>query len=232
MKIRSGFVSNSSSSSFILVFPYKPKSVEDIQQIVFPTSDGVQDPYPEIRTPCNISAADAANAIWTDIQKASKEQLVDEFAILIHYIFFDCPAWLARILEIPPSQESLDHEDHIRMVNRILGRRNGQEEYDPDHLILFSSPLAKKLFLLFRAQQENRWIAEEGTKARQRRMDLFTKTSKLNRQFARKCTEAFVKKHKDKHLYIVSFCDDTPFGCVMEHGNTFENIPHVRISHH
>jgi len=34
MKIRNGFVSNSSSSSFVLVLPYKPESVEDVISIL------------------------------------------------------------------------------------------------------------------------------------------------------------------------------------------------------
>jgi hypothetical protein len=35
MKIRTGFVSNSSSSSFVVAFPYKPKSVEDLKTMMF-----------------------------------------------------------------------------------------------------------------------------------------------------------------------------------------------------
>ncbi len=35
MKTRQGFVSNSSSSSFLVVFPHKPESVEELQKILF-----------------------------------------------------------------------------------------------------------------------------------------------------------------------------------------------------
>jgi hypothetical protein len=35
MKIRTGFVSNSSSSSFIVAFPHKPKDVEDLKTMLF-----------------------------------------------------------------------------------------------------------------------------------------------------------------------------------------------------
>ena len=35
MKIRNGFVSNSSSSSFVIAFPHKPKSVEDVKEMLF-----------------------------------------------------------------------------------------------------------------------------------------------------------------------------------------------------
>lgn len=35
MKIRTGFVSNSSSSSFVIAFPHKPESVEDLKEMMF-----------------------------------------------------------------------------------------------------------------------------------------------------------------------------------------------------
>jgi hypothetical protein len=36
MKLRKGFVSNSSSSSFIVVFPKKPDTVEELYDMMFP----------------------------------------------------------------------------------------------------------------------------------------------------------------------------------------------------
>jgi hypothetical protein len=35
MKIRNGFVSNSSSSSFVVVFPKKPDSIEELNEGVY-----------------------------------------------------------------------------------------------------------------------------------------------------------------------------------------------------
>ena len=45
MKIRQGFVSNSSSSSFIVLFPHAPKSAEEVKEILFSDEKLYGSPY-------------------------------------------------------------------------------------------------------------------------------------------------------------------------------------------
>lgn len=45
MKIRSGFVSNSSSSSFIVAFDRYPESPEDIKELLFGSEERYKDPF-------------------------------------------------------------------------------------------------------------------------------------------------------------------------------------------
>lgn len=67
MKIRRCFVSNSSSSSFIVGLPFEPQSVEDVESIFFP--DGLNEPYLGWRSGANkVTTREAATRLWIDIQ--------------------------------------------------------------------------------------------------------------------------------------------------------------------
>ena len=49
MKIRNGFVSNSSSSSFVVAFPHVPQSVEEVEELLFGAHYGSYYPQDEHR---------------------------------------------------------------------------------------------------------------------------------------------------------------------------------------
>jgi hypothetical protein len=75
VKVRSGFVSNSSSSSFIVAFPKRPESVEEVQEFVFKKDDFFHNPYYEYRSfDHNIEmwpTSEIAEIIWKDICQQS-----------------------------------------------------------------------------------------------------------------------------------------------------------------
>jgi len=78
MKIRDGFVSNSSSSSFIVAFPHKPKSVKDLKEMMFGKQEwhyvGI---YGE-KGSSDYPTQDIAEAVFRDIkEKATKEQIFE-----------------------------------------------------------------------------------------------------------------------------------------------------------
>jgi hypothetical protein len=49
MKIRNGFVSNSSSSSFVVAFPEKPTDIVQIKRMMFGSDETFPNPYPGMR---------------------------------------------------------------------------------------------------------------------------------------------------------------------------------------
>jgi hypothetical protein len=82
MKIRNGFVSNSSSSSFIVSFPSIPKCLEDVQEVLFGTTPTYPNPYQYGSSPTEWSTKEVAETVWSDIQKQQPlnfEELVKHF---------------------------------------------------------------------------------------------------------------------------------------------------------
>lgn len=71
MKIRHGFVSNSSSSSFIVAFPHKPKSATELQKMLF----GNEEVYPSPFEDKQWTAQTIAEVVWRDLEKQKPSNL-------------------------------------------------------------------------------------------------------------------------------------------------------------
>jgi hypothetical protein len=70
MKIRRGFVSNSSSSSFIVAFPKKPTCEKDVEKMIFGDSKvGLLHPYNKIA----YAQGAVAETVYEDIKKQKKK---------------------------------------------------------------------------------------------------------------------------------------------------------------
>jgi len=92
MKIRNGFVSNSSSSSFLVAFPRKPKNINDVKEILF--SPGQND-YPN---PFVYGMDDkdtfwpvdqVAQIVWADIEEQDGETTDEQMLDCIRDGWFD-----------------------------------------------------------------------------------------------------------------------------------------------
>lgn len=79
MKIRAGFVSNSSSSSFVVAFKKEPKTVEDVKKALFEDYKEYFHPYDHI----HYSAWQVAETVFEDIQEQkanSKKEISEAFS--------------------------------------------------------------------------------------------------------------------------------------------------------
>ncbi len=79
MKIRTGFVSNSSSSNFIVAFPHKPKSVEDVKEMMFGKQEWHFVDFYGGKGICEVLTKDIAKSVFSDIEgrkKATKKQMI------------------------------------------------------------------------------------------------------------------------------------------------------------
>lgn len=132
MKIRNGFVSNSSSSSFIVVFPWEPTCADDVHTILFGQDEKLlgEDYYDD---KFKLPSRWAAELIWRDIQKhkpdhpdftrrmeATKEELdsllyEDEHyrgtvvKALLEAVFLRKPVYMFEYADNESSAESILH---------------------------------------------------------------------------------------------------------------------------
>jgi hypothetical protein len=77
MKTRNGFVSNSSSSSFIVAFPRLPSSVEDMKRILFGNDEVYSSPW-TWDDPPRYSAMEVAERVYNDLLQYLKEHTVND----------------------------------------------------------------------------------------------------------------------------------------------------------
>jgi len=68
MKVRNGFVSNSSSSSFLVVFDKMPEDVYEVHRLLFPNGAETVCPYDY-----EIQSHRVAEEVWNDIESQKKE---------------------------------------------------------------------------------------------------------------------------------------------------------------
>jgi hypothetical protein len=84
MKIRNGFVSNSSSSSFIVAFPKQPKTKKILRQMLFPTNvEFYANPYDFDHTCPGWRVEQVIDAVWEQLQNQSpnnKKVIVEGFS--------------------------------------------------------------------------------------------------------------------------------------------------------
>lgn len=78
MKIRTGFISNSSSSSFIVAFPHKPTSVQDVKEMLFGKQEWHYKGYSYGDESSDVPTQGLAESVFNSItKKATKQEILD-----------------------------------------------------------------------------------------------------------------------------------------------------------
>jgi len=178
MKKRLGFVSNSSSSSFIIIFNKEPKNAQELKEMLFGDKTNIS--YYDY----NVNTDVASEIIFKDIRKSVTQTLYDMFKEIIDLsLYFIPPVWL------------IDHKDNeIIEYNKL--------DYD--------------------------WSLSQTEQ-----LDLYNKKEDLLKSIIKKMFINFNKETTNKFIYNVEFSDnDGEIYTILEHGNVFETVKHIRINNH
>jgi len=262
MKIRNGFVSNSSSSSFLIAFPSKPQSEQDLIDWMFDgDGEGMVVGY------TTLSKADAAERVFADISEQKRTVLPMEIVGLFSsryysasnsynienketYYAVDCPQLVKEFVDLNMEKENIYNERIKAMeaagvkFDEWFQNTNGylpvSKKYDSLIKETVDEEEKTKLF-----EEKNDWV----TYLKERQIYVYKKEKEYQKSFEGQ-TDSLYSKMGDITMRIAmndalkflqdnqgKFIVELNYGddsgdAVLEHGGIFENLPHVQVSMH
>lgn len=249
MKIRCGFVSNSSSSSFIVSFPKMPESAEDVLKYLFgaDAKNDQQIEYYDNET----SAMAIANQVWQDILSAQgsddnpyredtviEGQIIDSLASRYYYSsnggfyhgnsrFFGTDAKLLDEIANLTMEHDKDSQEVYQAERGYIESKLGSEP-DYNKKTAWEKWRADRRIL---EDKDPQFVAmRKKTNAKWNRKN--KKLQALKQQLAILDFAVFKQRHPGFIVKLTYSDNDGSIGSVIEHGDTFSLLPHITINQH
>jgi hypothetical protein len=212
MKIRNGFVSNSSSSSFIVAFKRLPETVEELKEMLFGDNNFVSF-YDE-----KASALEVASRVFNDLAKQAKDlsvsEVIDRAASgVLYYDNGSFLSMLERNNSISWYEFYKEEEDKVDQQMRDKYGANVDRytiNRDKDHKIIS-------------AREKKRW---------QKKIDdAHKKADEKHKTAVNDFVKKWLKENPKSKIRIFHYSDNQG-ETLLEHGEIFAALPNLRISHH
>ena len=208
MKIRNGFVSNSSSSSFVIALDIDPMTmnVEEMSKLLFGEQEIIA------KYDYGFHALQLAETVLKDIQYShSNKEEPDEWSVKVNSF-----------------EGKMSKEDINKSISSGyfagIPERDWRKETPADKIEKEAKD--KGIKDPYKDPEWSKLIRDAREKEYAKEKEEIDKAAAI-------LAEPFWKANKDKYLYVVNYSDNEgSMGCVLEHGPTFDRIPHIRISHH
>lgn len=205
MKTRIGFVSNSSSSSFVVALPYKPETIEDLYSMLFGDSDKdtlICDVYGGYKKSQCVTKERASQIVWDNIKDPTvtdPERIKRTLESAFPYVDFDDDGDDDDTYCYRNTVSNTDVKELKKLVRDTYGpHMKYKEDFSPTEM----------------------------EKYRRRNNAIYS----LKDKFAYEKNKYILDK--GKFVFVVEYEDHETESSQMEQGSVFDNVPHIKASNH
>ena len=225
MKIRLGYVSNSSSSSFIVAWDKKPESIEEVKNILFGDAKSHE---------CNGNHAETlqlAETIYKDTDEASISLIKEEQANL--YAYYG-KTWYSKGYK--PNQKLMDeytkqydkYDSDLDVYNEILRSFTDIERKQFERQRKLERVVGEKHEQVIREKEY--FELQDNIKECQ---NFLWSENDIMKQLVEESVKNLLEDYNGKFFSIYDYGDDDgSYFSILEHGEVFYNLDHWRISKH